>query len=440
MTIMKKIIKIFGIIGVVLVAAILSALLIGGRDMAAPDVSDLIPETQAVPADQNAYPHLITAAEAISLPTDVEFLIDYIEGKQIYSSLIADLLQKNEAAFPLIDKAMGFSRCEVPKLEEPDYIGKWYQIALLLGAHSVYHLHAGHTGRSTASAISLLHFGDLILYDIQNLFDVSPGIKILQLGLNQVGSIVSSEATSREDLQQLAGALAALRPLDHSFKRAFQFKFQSVINQVDGFRASKKSIVQTFPDTMLMPFFLRKTTWFPGYMFKENATKQRLAELYRDTIQNMSLNYADMKLYDIAEFFGLGKQSPWWFYSRPNLVGRVFYAFTTPEIETYVEGRCQMEGTIRASQLIVAMKTFEKDNGTLPDQLAQLCPTYLPSVPLDTFDGKPFRYAPEKGIVYSVSKDLKDSGGSTEIPPDEIYGPEYPRTWIAEDAVFKINP
>jgi len=57
------------------------------------------------------------------------------------------------------------------------------------------------------------------------------------------------------------------------------------------------------------------------------------------------------------------------------------------------------------------------------------------SIPLDTYDGKPFRYSRSKGIVYSDGKDLKDSGGST-IP---LTSEEEPLRWNTEDAVFEIK-
>jgi hypothetical protein len=51
----------------------------------------------------------------------------------------------------------------------------------------------------------------------------------------------------------------------------------------------------------------------------------------------------------------------------------------------------------------------------LPESLSELVPKYLPKVPIDPFDGKPLRYSKEKGIIYCVGKDLKDSGGSPKF-------------------------
>jgi hypothetical protein len=64
-------------------------------------------------------------------------------------------------------------------------------------------------------------------------------------------------------------------------------------------------------------------------------------------------------------------------------------------------------------------------DGKLPENLQALVPTYLAAVPDDPFDGKPFRYSPEKKIVYSVGKNLVDDGGSVErLKPSGHYDPK----------------
>ena len=48
----------------------------------------------------------------------------------------------------------------------------------------------------------------------------------------------------------------------------------------------------------------------------------------------------------------------------------------------------------------------------LPESLSELVPEFLSQVPKDDFDGKPFRYLPDKKLIYSVGPDLKDDGGN----------------------------
>ena len=63
---------------------------------------------------------------------------------------------------------------------------------------------------------------------------------------------------------------------------------------------------------------------------------------------------------------------------------------------------------------MLALKCYAIEYGELPASLDQLVPEYLDEIPADPFDGRPMRYSKEKKIVYSVGRDLIDSGGDTE--------------------------
>lgn len=436
---MKKIIKIAGVILILILAALGVTLLVGGRDVPPPDTAGLSPTLQTVPKDQNAYPQLMAAAESLVLPPDLNELLAYVEGKPANKSQVTTLLEKNPSVFGLIDKALAFDRFQAPEDENMAYIDKWYQLAIVLAVHSTHEREADRFSQSILPCIALMRMGNMIHPNAQNLAEYNAGISILQLGLDQVKVIVHSKKVSQENLGVLETAMAVLKPLDQGLVQALQFKFASVAESVDTFRSKKINLEEAFNDVAGLPFLIRKTKWFPKYMFKENETKQTAAKLYRDMIQNAKSYYGDMNMYNLEEYLGL-VNNRFLFVARPNFVGRVFFAFTTPDFASFFQTKCQIEGTVRAMRILTALKSYQiKNNGKLPESLAALSPEYLKEIPLDPFNGKPFIYSREKEIFYSVGKDGKDSGGSVKIPEGEIYGEDYPKTWIAEDAVFKIN-
>ena len=53
--------------------------------------------------------------------------------------------------------------------------------------------------------------------------------------------------------------------------------------------------------------------------------------------------------------------------------------------------------------------------------VSELVPEFFPQVPMDDFDGKPFRYLPDKKLIYSVGPDLKDSWGEGFSKHSEDY-------------------
>jgi hypothetical protein len=67
----------------------------------------------------------------------------------------------------------------------------------------------------------------------------------------------------------------------------------------------------------------------------------------------------------------------------------------------------------RVTMTALALRLYRKENGRYPENLQQLVPKYLPSVPIDPYDGRPLRYRKlAKGFkVWSVGGNRKDDGG-----------------------------
>jgi hypothetical protein len=61
----------------------------------------------------------------------------------------------------------------------------------------------------------------------------------------------------------------------------------------------------------------------------------------------------------------------------------------------------------------IAAKRYSLKTGRPPEQLADLVPEFLPTIPLDPFDGQPlrFRCSDKTLVIYSIGKDGKDDGG-----------------------------
>jgi len=84
-----------------------------------------------------------------------------------------------------------------------------------------------------------------------------------------------------------------------------------------------------------------------------------------------------------------------------------------------------------AMDAAIAVQRFRKANGKLPQSLDELVPDYLPSVPLDPFDGQPLRYViDEAGAfrVYSLGRNRTDEGGVLDdVRLDEVFSIKQPQ-------------
>ena len=107
--------------------------------------------------------------------------------------------------------------------------------------------------------------------------------------------------------------------------------------------------------------------------------------------------------------------------------------------------KCRTQTDGAATRAIVALKAFKMKTGRLPKTLDELVPEHLAAVPLDDFDGKPLRYLPEKKILYSVGKELKDVGGFTKEETLKWWQGEHPgetpeEGWLAPPVWDLPNP
>ncbi|HEX7578346.1 MAG TPA: hypothetical protein VF430_09950, partial [Verrucomicrobiae bacterium] len=82
-----------------------------------------------------------------------------------------------------------------------------------------------------------------------------------------------------------------------------------------------------------------------------------------------------------------------------------------PSLKSFASTKSRESVNANATQLLLALKIYTMRHDKLPESLSELVPEFFPQVPMDDFDGKPFRYLPDKKLIYSVGPDLKDSGG-----------------------------
>jgi hypothetical protein len=76
----------------------------------------------------------------------------------------------------------------------------------------------------------------------------------------------------------------------------------------------------------------------------------------------------------------------------------------------------------RLTQVTLMLDAFEADHGAYPASLTELAPTYLTTVPIDSFSEKPLVYArTNQGYrLYSVGPNMNGEGGSTTKPADDL--------------------
>lgn len=106
-------------------------------------------------------------------------------------------------------------------------------------------------------------------------------------------------------------------------------------------------------------------------------------------------------------------------YVHPNFAGRAVARIAAHGSHYKLEKALNSLMRNRQIRVVLAMRLHDLEKGTLPAQLQDLVPAYLPDVPKDEYSDKPMLWNAAKGKVYSVGEDMKDDGGNGE--------PEYRR-------------
>ncbi len=422
-------------------AAIAAYVFFASRDIPAPDVSDLRVSRPEVPPEENAYTHFLAAADALRRPKDSALIANYLAGRPADSNAIATAIEENTEALNLIGQGIALQRCITPEVTGIDTEiptpEPWLQLGRILAARSRRDRLAGRYEEATQACLSLLRFADLVQQDAEGILNFLVGIAILDLGLAQARDLARDPDTPSPELAKLADALDGLGPFEPGLVRAIRVEYRiadrTIEDLVDG-----AFTMEDFVGIGDGPRLTRRGQRIPGYLFQPNRTRLMFAELYRDMIENASLPYAEMNLYAFEERYGLSERKGRDLL-RPNAVGRILYEVLAIAMDRILERKCRADGDLAATRLLVGLHRYRRAAGAFPERVQDLVPAYMDTVPIDPFDGHPFRYDRGEGVVYSVGRDGTDSGGSTVPRSGDESGPLRNRRWEAEDAVFPLE-
>ncbi len=436
---LKSAIKIVGSLILLLVLLAVAVNLIFGRDIPAPDVSDLEPEQMSIPDGENAYTHLIAITNVWHMPEGArELLTDYKKGKEVDETALKELIEKNGNTFTAIRRGLEFEKCIHPVLATFAYdpaSSTWMRLSDLLIAKMRLQRTSGSVSNAMETAGVQLALADRVGEYPNNLLHVLVGRTLIIGGLRQARDIARDEKTTPANLERIAESLAGLKPLAPSIVRAWKGEHRfarEMLAQLHSGNLSDEEL--KLADSVAGMDISTLTKRMPRVFFKLNATQKLFADVARCAISDASRTYSEMRspLHEksMREDFERRRKR----FILTNAVGVILARAMLPVYSSAMENECMVESDISATGLVVACRRFRLREGKLPEKLDDLVPGFLPSVPCDPYDGKPFRYDPVREIVWTVGKDLQDSGGSTRMRKEYGNGRR-----DAEDAVYRLS-
>lgn len=259
-----------------------------------------------------------------------------------------------------------------------------------------------------------------------SLLDYLVGQTIMKSNIQTIITIINKD--NHIDNQLLTNVIRDLNNFSNSnsgLKKTFVLEHYSNINTLDviGRDAAKWHRVSTMdPDgesenesetplylRILMRFYMRS-----HFHYQPNALKNTLSDMTIARLNNIQDTCVNITWKSLVENNVFTTNSFLKEMSTQNIVGKIIYGTTEASLDSVSYKKCFQDFNIISAQILAGLKMYKEKYKDLPVSLDILVPEYVTKIPIDPFDGKPIRYSREKKILYSVGKDLEDSGGGND--------------------------
>ena len=435
---MKKVLLALGAVSILAVGGLWGFIHVAGRDVPPPDDSDFDLSRPEVAPEDNAYTYFLQATNLLVESTNQALLIRYGAGLPVDEGEVRDLVEQNADCLALVKRGGECAICQTPPVEtigaQTPYVNSWLHMSRVLGVRAQLARREGRQAEAVDDTIAGMRFGDLVQKDAVCLITYLVGAAIFFTSAEPAMEAAKDPAVSPDRLERLAAALEEAGPFDGGLARAFRAEYRMQSGIVDEWRRQQEQLALSRCDEPGAGQRLVSRLRNSNYFFKPNQTKREMGDTLRRLIGNLSLTYAD-RIRTSSEEEEVGR----WSLLLPNATGRMLIRIMRPATEKLQELTCKFDGMLAGARLVVACHRFEREKGRFPETLQELVPQYLAEVPRDPFDGAPFRYSKEKGLAWSVGKNLTDEDGSMRVPgSDKEYAASRDRI-LAEDFVFELR-
>ncbi len=395
-----------------------------GRDIPPIDDSDLWLSKIEIPKSENAFYYLSQAREEMYLPKEKEkrkFFQEMVKGKNWDIDFAKELIEKNEKVFDYFEKAITLSYFQFPQLQNPRTIDErtylpgmeeFRYIAQLNSIKANYLLSQDKEEEALDLIFKTIKMGQMIEDSPRPLLiNYLFGMAIKEIGLERLRMTIPKLTLSPDKLKNYIAEIEKFKENEEGLIRAMKMEYilltntKSKIDKIFFGELSKEELKKL--DMEDVYFEIKGTTYF-NYLYKPNQTQKIFAQYYRNFIDNAKKDCNEIKVVKIKP---LAPHSKIKMLFTENVIGKVFHDISMANLSGILEKKCLEDFSINGTQLLMAIRAYQIETGKLPSSLKDLTPKYLSEIPKDPFNGK-LKYLPDKKIIYSVGKNLKDEGGS----------------------------
>jgi len=413
--------KIFNrVVFVLLLVFIVVFLISRSRQKSAFNDSDLIFSRIEVPVESNAFWTLLKATNELYWPDRLEHKLgDLSDNTNWDDSLAADVLNKNRAFLDLFDESFRQPFLLIPEpktiTEDYPYLESWRAISRIESIRAISLFRAKNEKDALDASLKIIQFGQRVENSGGVIIHYLVGSSIKTRGLLRIQQITAQTSLKEADLLALIRELDDFKPNNEGFTNALKVEYQTERKFLDNVAVGKFAGVETANSV------LERTLSSIGLLavYNPTKTKNEFAQSVRVIRDNISKPFSEIPWPDLPVMET--NASTWKLLISGNAVGNILFELLDPSLKSFSSRKSRENVNVTATQLLLALKIYKMRHDKLPESLSELVPEFFSQVPIDDFDGKPFRYLPDKKIIYSVGPDLKDSGGEARRNGSDDY-------------------
>lgn len=390
-----------------------------GQDDPKPNDSDLQLGKVEIPIEQNAFYPLKQASEKLNIKKGEEGKLDEIAtGASWNEEWAAQTLQDNKEALEYFNQAVALPIYQDPYYADPEKIGPATTFGLPLSqvrslarieSVNVYYLYNREKSKEAIEeSFKILELGHKLENTPRGSFIAYlMGMAIKSMALKDIRTILSSIDNTPEDLKNFKSRLDKYKENNEGLKNSIKLEYAYISNMTDALKKGELDQILE-EEGYSNPVMPRAKNI--SYYFKPNQTKSLFAENTRNTLESID-NCTKIKTEDYKR---LTPTSIFQMAFTENLVGKILADVIKIGDGGMASKKCLDEFTLSGTQTLLALKAYQKENGSLPESLNNLVPQYIIEIPTDPFSGDILKYSKDKKIIYSVGQDQKDEGGGKE--------------------------
>ena len=388
------------------------------RQRAAFDDSDLIFSRPNIPVESNAFWTLLKATNQLYWPQARETKLGDLSNNTNWDDKLAsEVLSKNQACLDLFDESMRqpFFLIPEPKnfFDDDSYLSGWRAISRVESIRAIALFRANNEKDAFDAAMKIIRFGERVENSGGYIIHYLVGSSIKTSGLLRIQQMTAQTSMKETDLSELIRELDGFKINKRGLINALKNEYQAQSKYLDDYSAgitpmnTNTGLKQIAFSVGIKPFF------------NITKTKMEFAQSTRALRDNISKPFGEISWSDFPKM--KTNVSTWERLITGNAMGDILFEMLEPSLKSIATRKSREDVNVTATQLLLALKIYKLRHDKLPESLSELVPEFFPEIPNDDFDGKPFRYLPDKKIIYSVGPDLKDSGGEARHKRSETY-------------------